>query len=221
MLIGTLPIRAVIFDMDGVLFLSSDSHAIAYQQTLAEIGIQDYPYSKLSGMRTDEAFIKVFREHNQELESKQLRQLVKRKRDRAYEALSKFGQIEGYSKTLIARLRRRYRLALASSSSTKNVQLFLGRCGYHQSFELWLDGSSVKQAKPHPEIYLLASQRLGIEPESCLVVEDALNGVQAATSAGMRSIAVTERENSADFLRAGATHVVGNLKQVDAILLKQ
>lgn len=63
MILDKEKIQAVIFDMDGVLFLSGDSHERAWRETLESIGITDFSYATIAGMRTDDALIKVIREH--------------------------------------------------------------------------------------------------------------------------------------------------------------
>lgn len=77
-----------------------------------------------------------------------------------------------------------YRLALASNSIRKTVELMLDKADLSQYMEFMLSNQDVKNAKPDPEIYLTAIERLGLKPEECLIAEDNQNGIQAALASG-------------------------------------
>ncbi|HSX41742.1 MAG TPA: HAD family phosphatase [Candidatus Saccharimonadales bacterium] len=219
MLAAPAQIKAVIFDMDGVLLFSSDGHRLAYEQTLAPIGITDFSYAEVAGMRTDEAFKKIFSRINQPLSEVRLQRLVKEKRQRALAAFGDRAKLAPAGHGLINDLRQRnYRVALASSASPATVEFFLSRCGYREAFETILDGSSVKEAKPSPQIYLLAANRLAVEPAACLVVEDSQSGVAAAVAAGMRVMGVAGTEPIKRLAAAGAHQVVTDLAEISALL---
>jgi HAD superfamily hydrolase (TIGR01509 family) len=107
---------------------------------------------------------------------------------------------------LIGRLRDRgYRLALASSGDRLKVAFGMQALGLNGIFEAVVTGDDVSRSKPHPEIYLIAAQRLGVPPEECLAIEDAPAGVEAAKRAGMCCVAVTtsvarQQLSQADFI---------------------
>ena len=82
------------------------------------------------------------------------------------------------------------RVGLASSSRRLWIDATLRSIGLEGGFEVIVSGDEVQHSKPDPEIYLLASSRLGVAPERCLAVEDSPNGVQSAVAAGMRVLAV-------------------------------
>ncbi|MDD7678469.1 MAG: HAD-IA family hydrolase [Anaerovibrio sp.] len=105
---------------------------------------------------------------------------------------------------LLDRLKEKgYRIGLGSSSVMANIQLVLGRFGILDYFDAIAAGSEVENAKPAPDVYLLAASRLGIAPENCTVVEDATAGIAAAKAAGMRCIAVRNPNSGAqDFSQA-------------------
>lgn len=209
---------AVIFDMDGVLFLSSDCHARAFKETLLEAEINEFSYASVAGMRTDDAFRKIFSELGRELQNGELEKLVDRKRSKAIHFLDTSGEIAPESSKVISYLESKYRLALASSASTATVQLFLSRSGYAHAFEFVIDGSSVKHAKPDPDIYTLASEMLGIPPSQCIVVEDSIQGVTAGCAAGMIVVAIGNSSSPDEFFNAGAAHLNHNVKDLMHIL---
>ncbi len=88
--------------------------------------------------------------------------------------------------------------ALVTMSKRNDVLHVLHSLGIQQALDLLLSAEDVKQAKPDPEIYLLAAQKLGVPPEECLVLEDSVNGVQAALAAGMNVIAIATPFTNAD-----------------------
>ena len=84
-------------------------------------------------------------------------------------------------------------------------------------FDTLVNGLEVKNKKPHPEIYLLAARRLGLDPAKCLVVEDAISGMKAARAAGCKCLAITSSFSAGEF--SDADWVVSNLGQApDACL---
>jgi HAD superfamily hydrolase (TIGR01509 family) len=87
-------------------------------------------------------------------------------------------------------------LKLAIGSSSKNTKYILERIGLLDFFEAIADGTTVKHAKPDPEVFLQAAEKVGVSPEKCLVVEDARSGVLAAMAAGMDSAAIGEAAES-------------------------
>ncbi len=78
---------------------------------------------------------------------------------------------------------------------------------------IYVTGSEVKNKKPHPELFLLAAGRMGVEPANCVVIEDAPNGIQAAKAAGAKCIAVTNSTTAANLSQADL--VCDSLKQID------
>jgi beta-phosphoglucomutase len=211
-------VKAIIFDMDGVLFMSVGAHEKAFQETLATVGINDFSYADIAGMRTDAALRKIFSQSGRDLDEQELEKLRNDKTERARKALARYGKVVEESFSLIPKLRQKYRLAVASSASPHNVELFMTKCGYRDAFEFYLDGSVVQEAKPSPEIYLLAIEKLGLVPEDCLVIEDAYNGVRAGVNAGIPVIGVEGTEIRDKLLEAGAVHVTANLGELEFLV---
>lgn len=212
-------IKAIIFDMDGVLFLSTDCHEKAFRKTFAQIGITDFSYASIAGMRTDEAMKKILVDNERPIHEETLKELVERKRRSARELLATYGKVTEGSNELVGRLSQKYRLALASSASPETVRLFLRKSGYADAFEICLDGSIVKEAKPSPEIYLTILKELDLEPKECIVVEDSVSGVQSAERAEIPVIGVTGTESGQKLLEAGAIHTVNDLADIEPILM--
>ena len=85
-----------------------------------------------------------------------------------------------------------YRIALASSSSRQSVLRNLERAGFTAYFEEIISGDMVEHSKPRPDIYLLACEKLGVEPKAAYAIEDSPNGIRAAHGAGMKPIMVPD-----------------------------
>jgi HAD superfamily hydrolase (TIGR01509 family) len=96
---------------------------------------------------------------------------------------------------LLSRLAREgYRLALCSNSVRQSVDEMMRAANLIEFFELTLSNEDIQLPKPHPEIYLEAAKRLDIQPDRCLVVEDNVNGIRSAKSAGMHVLEVADPE---------------------------
>ena len=102
--------------------------------------------------------------------------------------------------------------ALGSSAPIENIRLVTQELGIEGIFQVIVSGRDVKEGKPSPQGFLLAAEKLGIEPQYCVVIEDATAGVAAAKRAGMRCLAVTNTSPKTKL--ASADRVVDTLEQV-------
>ena len=102
---------------------------------------------------------------------------------------------------------RGMRLAIGSSAPPENVELILSAGRLHGAFDAVVDGSHVSRGKPAPDVFLLAAERLRIAPSSCIVIEDAPAGIQAAVAAGTTAVGVTTTHTAAQLNDAGAHHL--------------
>ena len=201
-----------IFDMDGVLFLSSEIHYQAYCEALAAEPVEVLDYRELSGMRTDSAIQKIFNKSGIVLNPEKLQELVSRKRESASEMLRKQPPVApDCNKVLAEFYRRDIPLALASSSSSQNVQLFLESSGTRNYFSVILSGDDVKNAKPDQEIFRTSRNCLGIQPEFCFVVEDSENGILGAKADGMKVIGVIGQHTKKELQIFGTVATISRL----------
>ncbi len=95
----------------------------------------------------------------------------------------------------------------ALGSASKNAPLILKKVGLLDRFTALVDGNDVSKAKPDPEVFLIGAQKLNMQPENCIVVEDAIAGVEAANAANMLSIGIGDAEllSEANFVLADTT----------------
>lgn len=111
------------------------------------------------------------------------------------------------------------RMVLASSADKVKVDHNLRVAGIpHATFLATLSGDDVERKKPHPDIYLLAAQRAGLDPTECAVVEDAVAGIEAAKAAGAYAIAILTTFPEAALREAGADVVIADISQLPRAL---
>ena len=180
---------ALIFDMDGVLIDSNPVHREAWEIYNRRFGLEttEAMHQSMYGKRNDE-IVRVF---YGDLPADEVTRRGAEKEALYREMIA--GRIESF---LVAGLRdflethRKMPMAVASNAEAANVVFVLQATGLGRYFRTALDGSQVKHAKPHPEIYLRAAEQLGKAPADCVVFEDSFSGVEAARSAGMRVIGI-------------------------------
>lgn len=205
---------AVLFDVDGVLVDSLPAHFLAFQQLGEQLGV---PFTR-------EMLDRTLGQHNgrifpmwlgNQVASERFGDLADQK-EALYRSLAatELQAIEGAVELVKALHQAGLPLAVGSSGPRLNVELAIRVLGLAPYFDVVITGDDVTRGKPAPDIFLLAAQRLGVDPATCVVVEDAEQGVQAALAAGMRVIAVT---TSLPAVRLqAATRVVDSLTQLDA-----
>ncbi len=185
-------IQGVLFDMDGVLLESEPFLVQAAIAMFNEKGfeVEAHDFDPYFGMGEDHLLRSVAEKHGIPFDPEA---------DKARTYALYLEAIHGVIQPLpgvhefIAKCREHgLRIALASSADVIKVQGNLREIHLTESsFDAVVTGSDVARKKPDPEIFLLAARRLGLEPETCLVVEDAIAGVAAAKAAGARCLAVT------------------------------
>lgn len=189
-------IKAVIFDMDGVIIDSEPLWRIAMMKVFAGVGfpLTDAECASTQGLRIDEVVDHWYRikpwkkKARQEVVSDIIEQVQKLIMERG-EAMPGFRKAVGELK------RRGYKLAIASSSSMKLILTVVNKLSLADDFEQICSAEHEAYGKPHPDIFLKAASLLGILPEDCLVIEDSFNGLIAAKAARMKCLVVPEKGN--------------------------
>lgn len=185
--------HAVLFDLDGVIVSTDEYHYQAWKQLADAEGI---PFDRqtnhlLRGVSRMQSLDIVLRCAPRTYSPSSRHALAESKNAAYCEQLKKLSarDILPGVMLLIDQLKERG-LAIAVASSSKNARFILDRIGLGKTFDTVVDGNDIKFSKPDPEVFLLASKRLGIPPHQCWVIEDAAAGVQAANAAGMHCLAV-------------------------------
>jgi HAD superfamily hydrolase (TIGR01509 family) len=207
-------VEAVIFDLDGLILDSETPEYLAWQAVYARYGLEFPLAGWLHNVgRNDGPFdpLGPFRRGDSPASPPAAAALWEERRD---ELLRDFlTPLPGVVALLDGVQRAGWRTAVASSSRVARVRLLLTELGLTARFDVLVGGDEVEHAKPAPDVYLLAAERLRVRPEACVALEDSENGIRAAASAGMRCIAVpSPMTRGMDFSRADL--VVGSLVDV-------
>ena len=213
-----MAIKAIIFDMDGVILDSETICDKAWAITQDEMDVT-----------TDKDYINMCRgtNHNDTLQI--LRDVFGADFDseaflkRATTLFYMYEDSEGiplmpYAKQILEYLKPNYRLALASSTNGRAVERQLTNAGVIDFFETRTTGEMVEHSKPDPEIYLIACQSLGLAPEECIAIEDSPNGIKSAAAAGLKVIMVPDKIKPTPELEALCWKICPTLKSLEEFL---
>lgn len=209
-------IKAVIFDLDGIIIDSEPWQKQAFERTLTPYGIKltDREFSRFIGIRTYENFLYLKSKYNLPLSAERLTRI---KNQHYGEILKKQARPREGLIELLNYLFPQYILAVASGSIKKDVIGTLKLLNIEKYFKLVLTGDDIKNGKPDPEIFIRTAQKLNLFPEQCVVIEDSENGVISARRAGMYIIAVptpsTKYHNFKD-----ADIIIKNLSEIKNLL---
>ena len=188
-----MSIKALIFDLDGVIVSTDDYHYRAWKAMADKEGIYfDRTINeRLRGVsRMESLEIILERADNQYTDEEKI-QMTENKNTLYRELLNELTPndiLPGVMKVLETLKIDNIKVAIGSSS--KNTPTILEKIGLKNYFDEVADGNEIKNSKPDPEVFLLAAKKLGIDSEECLVVEDADAGVEAALAGDMKVLAV-------------------------------
>ena len=222
-------LRAVIFDFDGVITDSEILHLRAFNQSLAQYGIEitknDY-YTMYLGFNDTDCYKLLIEKGLLKMDEQQINTLMIQKK-KIFEQLAKAEgkMIEGVRDFLNMLEQNNIPMAICSGSLLTEVEMVLEDARLRHLFEVVVSGEQVKKGKPDPEGFLLSLQRLNENRENpimanqCIVIEDSHWGLEAAKAAGMHTIAVT---NSYDAEQLSmAEKIVDRLNELSIDDLKQ
>jgi beta-phosphoglucomutase len=213
--------RAAVFDLDGTLVDNIRFHFEAFGALAKRLGLtmDEATFQSFNGLKNEDIFPRFLgrtlsREENEALAEE---------KEATYRALFGPRVIAHRGATeLLDRLRAGgMKLAVASSAPPANRQLVLDGLGWNERFDAVVASEGLR-GKPAPDVFLSAAERLGVPPEACIAFEDAVNGVQAAASAGMVVVGVTTNVPAQTLVAAGARFTVADFvslpPELDAML---
>ena len=209
-------ISGIIFDMDGVIF---DSEAIwkdAFQLANVKFGLQFTEEDRQSCCGKDEETIrKELKNANPYLDVDGYRDFIVAQVENT---VKEFGApLKDFFPELISFLQANHiKIALATSSKRQRARMLFQNKGLDPSkiFHGMVFGEDVETSKPNPEIFLLAAHQIGCTPASCIVLEDSLNGIEAAKCGGFNSIMVKDLIEPNEEAKKSCLLIADNLGEV-------
>ncbi|GGK57135.1 MULTISPECIES: beta-phosphoglucomutase [Flavobacteriaceae] len=202
--------KAFIFDLDGVIVDTAKYHFLAWRNLANSLGFEftEAHNELLKGVSRVESLEILLKIGNVELTDDEKQTLLVKKNTEYLQYVNKMTADEilpGINELLNFLDQNTIKYALGSAS--KNAPLILEKVGLLNRFTAIVDGNDVSKAKPDPEVFLIGAQKLNTKPEDCIVVEDAIAGVEAANAANMLSIGIGDAEvlKEADYILSNTT----------------
>lgn len=210
-----MEIKAVIYDMDGIIIDSEPLWREAEITTFSKVGLKftEEMCRETMGMRLYEV---VEYWHNKTPWKGASTKEVEKELLKTVTALilKKGKAMEGVEASLAYFKSKNYKIALASSSAMKLIITVLNKLKLTEYFEVVNSAENLAYGKPHPEIFIKTAKELNVIPQNCLVIEDSFNGVLAAKAALMKVIAVPDNESKNDLRFSIADLKLNNLNEI-------
>lgn len=182
-------IKAILFDMDGLIVDSEPLHFLAYERVFTSFGKKFLPseHRRFLGISDTVESSVLVKKHSLSISPEELT----RRKSKEYKELINFAKPKPGLFELLNYLKdHRYTLTIASGSTRKEIDTIIHLLKIEEFFYRYFSAEEVKNGKPFPDLFLHAAESLGINPRNCLVLEDAPHGIEAANAAGMQSIAI-------------------------------
>lgn len=182
-----MPLKAVLFDMDGVIVDTEPLHRKAYFKTFNDLGIDvsEELYASFTGASTKRVCDTLIQEFNLK---QTYEDIAKTKRDYFKEYFyndEEFDLISGVRELIQHYYDNRIKLILASSATMTTINMVFEKFELEQYFGGKISGADLKESKPHPEVFLLAAEMANEPVENCMVIEDSTNGILASHRANI------------------------------------
>ena len=211
-------VKGCIFDLDGVIVDTAKYHYLAWKRLANELGFDftEKDNERLKGVSRMASLEILLSIGNVTLSEDEKLALAAKKNEWYVEYISRMNKdeilpgVENFLQTI-----RSEGIKVSLGSASKNSMMILDNLELTKYFDAIIDGNKVSEAKPDPEVFLLAAKELDLDPKVCVVFEDAEAGIEAAIRAGMRSIGIGSVETLGK-----ATKVVPNLKDADLAILE-
>ncbi len=205
--------RAVVWDLDGVIVDSAEAHNASWAAMAQEF---DVPYD------AEKDFQAIFGRHNTDIinslwkvmDAEGVERMTQSKEGHFRRNATTLRALPGVLDLIDALRKAGWRQAIGSSAPMENVKLLVEVTGVSPYIEAITSGDDVSEGKPNPQVFLLAFERLGVEPRDGVVIEDAPAGIQAGVRAGAAILGVTTTQTEDTLREAGAQMVVSSLAEV-------
>ena len=212
-------LKAIIFDVDGVIFDSEILHRMAWEEVLARYNITLNEDDYLNGIGvSDRDFLERLKKERKIPSFIDLEDLIAQKNTKIIEVSKNNTRILPEMYEFISTLSGQYKIAVASNSSKEFITNLLETSGLMNFFSVILGRQDIIKPKPAPDIYIKCSQKLGILPQYCCVIEDSPTGIKAAKNAGMYCIAICSTLEKKFLLEADLIIDYADIKTVENFL---
>lgn len=216
---GSHPIRAVLFDMDGLVLDTEKLYSRFWREATAFYGFP-MTYEQSLGLRSlnskaGEAKLKSY--FGDEIDFQKVH-------DKRIELMDVFVEQEGVEKKLgieelLAYLKANHiKTSIATSSPLERAKKYLASVGLLEAFDEVVSGKMVKQGKPEPDIYLYAAEKLGVKPEECMILEDSPTGIISGFRAGCIPVMVPDQSRADEETKKMLYAEVDGLENVIVLL---
>lgn len=206
--------RGVIFDLDGVLVDTGPFHRQSWYDLADRNGfnMSDKLFYSTFGMQNYQIIPMLA---DRDLPDEEIHRLSKWKEQRYRELITGKSVLQRGVKQLLDDLKKAdFSLAVGSSAPRQNLEFMLTNTGIRACFDAFVTGEDVQAGKPAPDTFLKAAEKLSLGPDDCVVVEDAVQGVEAGKAAGMMVVAVTTTRQRSDL--AEADKIVDSLTELNS-----
>ena len=182
---------AVIFDMDGVLVNSEPFYVEVEQKNFKKLGLNvtQKEHITYQGTATDLMWKKIIEKHELPHTVEELVEMTNSMVTPYFDSLDSIEPMPGVREFIQFLYKKNIPLGLASSSYPNVIEIILRKTGLKKFFSAVVDSQMAGSSKPEPDIFLLTAEKLGVNHENCVVIEDSTNGIKAAKRAGMYCIA--------------------------------
>lgn len=215
-----MPYNAVIFDLDGVITDTAKYHYLGWKRLADELGVyfDEQINERLRGVSRMGSLEIVLERSDEAYAEDEKQEMAARKNEYYKEMLRELTPedvLAGTHELLAALGERDVRTALASAS--RNAPFVLQRLELTDAFDYVADAGEIANPKPHPEMFLVCAEHLGVAPGECIGVEDAAAGVESIHRAGMFAVGIGNPETvrEADVLLTDLTEYDQILKLID------
>jgi beta-phosphoglucomutase family hydrolase len=214
-----MKIKAVIFDMDGVVVNNHEYHFKAWMNFAEKYGFElneEIYKDQFNGKTNKDLFRMIFDDPTDEEIAAYGEEKESMYRELYYDDLAPH---KGLLDFLSALKRGRYKIALATSAPTENVDWVLDNLQLRSWFDVIVDGTEVENGKPDPEIYTTVCTKLEVEPEYCVVFEDSLAGLESAREAGCCQVGIATSHEPWE-LEGHTEHIIHDFTEVKGLWMR-
>lgn len=210
--------KAIIFDMDGVIINSEPLHFKIEKELLEKLGgnISDEELQSFAGT-TDYNMWSKFKEMFKLKPS--VEELIEAKKERFMKRIDEVELVDNFMDFMLSAYEEGYILAIASSNNRRIVNAVVEKFQLGKYMKFIISGEEVNKGKPDPEIFLTAAKKINVDPSNCIVIEDATNGVKAAKAAGMNCIALKNLDSGNQDL-SEADLIIEDFKELNLDILE-